>query len=122
MEETLDKIIILVLSVDEVDKMGLVTWGWGSCDGIITIFGWDSYSCSNVPTLISKFLQDKAYEWVAGTNYIEVTIRSSGTTIMRLKPTDIPERFKSEVALRLKGKAKLRSPGWPFELVEYENS
>ncbi len=162
--------------------MGLVTWGWGSCDGVITTYGWGSSPCSDVSTIIATLLVDKAYEWVVGVdrlevrlrgsgstvlrlkpssvpfrlrgqifsrlkndvlirsanrpfeigdrsyswmsddNSVEIKLRGSGTTLMRLKPSDIPKELKDQISIRLKGESSIRSPGWPFEMEEFENS
>ena len=101
--------------------MSLVTWGWGTCDGIITVCGFGAFSCTPVANILARYLGDKAYTWVEDDRgWIEVITRDKGEVLLRIKPSSVPERLRGDVVGRMYEDAPIRSPGWPWELEEFE--
>ena len=100
--------------------MTISIWGWGSCGGVITTWGWGEAPCEGfVPTIIAKFLSDSyAYTCVLKREYVEIQSRARGTVLLRIKPSQIPERLRGEVLQRIATDVSVRSPGWPFESGE----
>jgi hypothetical protein len=102
--------------------MSLVTWGWGTCDGIITVWGFGSFPCVEIPEIIAKYLLDRAYVWVSDDRgWVEVISRDKGDIMLRLKPGSIPSRLRMGVMERIREDAPIRSPGWPWEFDEFNS-
>lgn len=100
--------------------MTISIWGWGSCGGVITTWGWGEAPCEGfIPTILATYLSDSyAYSCVLKRDYLEVKSRVVGTVLLRIRPSQIPERLRGEVMQRVAAGAPIRSPGWPFESGE----
>lgn len=100
--------------------MGICTWGWGSCGGVITTWGWGEVPCAEyIPIIIATYLADSgAYSCVVTRTYIEIQTRDKGEILLRVRPDVIPERLREEVLMRAHGDPLVRSAGWPRESGE----
>jgi len=83
--------------------MGISTWGFGSCCGAITTWGWGSGPCNLIPDILASFLADPTcYDCVATRSYVEISTRDRSTVLLRIRPDSIPERLLSTILLRAK--------------------
>ena len=101
--------------------MGISTWGWGSsCGGIVTTAGWGECPCDAfIPALLAAYLIDSnAYCWVGTRTYVEVQTRERGDVLLRVRPEQIPQRMRGDVAQRIADDITTRSPGWPRQSGE----
>ena len=101
-------------------SLGISTWGWGSCGGIITTWGWGGVPCAEyIPTIIAAYLADSsAYSCVVTRTYIEIQTRDKGDILLRVRPDSVPERMREEVLIRARGDISVRSAGWPRDSGE----
>lgn len=100
--------------------MTISVWGWGSCGGVITTWGWGEPPCGEMlPIILAKYLGDHyAYSCVLTRDYVEIRSRTRGTILLRVRPSQIPERLRSQVLQRIATDVPVRSPGWPFQSGE----
>jgi hypothetical protein len=99
--------------------LGISTWGWGSCGGVITTWGWGPVCVEYIPVLIATYLANSsAYSCVVTRKYIEIKTRDKGDILLRVRPDAIPERVREQVLIRARGDVLVRSAGWPRESGE----
>jgi len=99
--------------------MSLVTWGWGTCDGIITVWGFGAFPCTPMVYTLAKYIGDRAYVWVGDRSWISVISRDKGDLLLRIRPDSVPDRLREGVIERMYEDAPVRSPGWPWEMGEF---
>jgi hypothetical protein len=83
--------------------MSISTFGWGAYTSSISSSGWGSFTRIFLPELLASYIQSSSYICVLSRDYIEVTSRTKGTIVLRVRSDSLSLREKSTILERAKG-------------------
>jgi len=98
--------------------MTISIWGWGSCASVVTTWGWGEIQCDrHIPIMWAQYLGDSyAYSCVIKRDYVEVQSRLRDIVVLRVKPSNIPERYRLDVLQRIAASMIVR--GYDLQVLE----